>query len=76
MLQVQNLNFNHDFKPVSFNAGFQIFTPKQISLKSGTQILHLGAFDASSRVLGRIWDMLWRAETYFLHSMDIVDRAL
>ena len=45
---------NYDFKPGSFDAGFQIFTQGQISLKSVTQILHLGAFDASSQVLGRI----------------------
>ena len=55
-----NLHFNHDFKPESFNAGFQIFTQGQISFKSGTQILHLGAFDTlSRRILWRIWDMLW-----------------
>ena len=59
MLQVQNLNINHDFKPGYFDAGFQIFTQGRISFKSGTQILHLGAFDTLSRVLGRIWDMLW-----------------
>ena len=56
--QVQNLNFKHDFKPGSFEPGFQIFTRGQISFNSGTQILHLGAFDALSRLLGRIWDKL------------------
>ena len=49
---------NYDFKPGSFDAGFQIFTQGQISLKSFTQILHLGAFDASSQVLVRIWDRI------------------
>ena len=58
--QVQNLNINPDFKPGSFDTGFQIFSQGQISFKSGTQILHLGAFDALSRVLGQILDMLNR----------------
>ena len=47
-LQDQDLKFNLDFKPGSFDAGFQIFTQGQISFKSGTQILHLRFFDASS----------------------------
>ena len=36
-----------------------MYTQGQLSFKSGTQILHLGAFDASSRVFERIWDILW-----------------
>ena len=49
--QVQNFNFVHDFKPGSFYAGFQVFTKGQLSFKTLTQILHLGAFAASSWVL-------------------------
>ena len=44
-------DFNYDLKPGALDAGFQIFTLVQISIKSGTQILYLGAFDASSRDL-------------------------
>ena len=58
-LHVQNLNFYHDFKPGYFYAGFKMFTQGQISSKYRTWILHLGAFNALSRVLRRIWGILW-----------------
>ena len=62
-LKVQNFNFNYDVKPESFDAVFfylkKKFTQGKKSLKSEIQILHLAAFDASSWVLGQIWDILW-----------------
>ena len=81
-LEVQNFNFNNDFKPVSFNTGFQIFTQGQINFKSWIQILHPGAFDAPSRVLARIWDIIWRWEIWcllswwFLISGPVSDQSL
>ena len=58
-LQVQKLNLNHHFKPGSFDVIFQISIQEQISFKSGTHILHLAAFNATSPVLWRIWEITW-----------------